>query len=131
MGGLHVFVVRHASVRLSLQRNPAFRAETEFGRPVENWTNAGLDPDLVKPGVARFGQRLDKVERAAVGFFPVMKGRVADIHRGHAFVLVLGRDRVALKGGQANGDLEGGSRRIRGTISARKERDVGISPATP
>ena len=44
----------------------------------------GLDPDLIKPRVARFGQRLHEIERAAVGFFPVVKSHVANVDRRHA-----------------------------------------------
>ena len=35
-----------------------------------------LIPDLIKPGVARFGQRLDEIQRAAIALFPIVKSRL-------------------------------------------------------
>ena len=79
MRHLHVLIVRNASFDLAANRDSAFRAKPELECPIDNRLRTRSDADLVKPGVARFRQRLDKVERAAVAFFPVVKGHVADL----------------------------------------------------
>src|SRR5438034_10840671 len=113
MRGFHVFLVRHASIGFAAQRNSAFRSETEPLRPVNDRFCAGLDSDLVKPGVARFGQRLNKVHRAAVALLPVMKRQIPDLDRWDALELIARLDCAGLERGQTNRDLKDRSWRIR------------------
>ena len=106
MGDLHVLIVRNASFDLASNWDSAFRAKPELECPIDNWLRAGPDADLVKPGVTGFRQRLDKIERAAVAFFPIVKSDVADLDRGHALILILGGNGAALQGRNTDRNFE-------------------------
>ena len=75
----HVLVVRHAAFYFTAQRNAALRAKAKLQRPINDRFGAGLDSDLIKPGVARFGQRLDEIQRSAIGLFPIVESDVANL----------------------------------------------------
>ena len=85
-----------------------------------------LDPDLIKPCVARFGKRLNKIQRAAIGFFPIVESDVANLNCRNAFISIFRLDGMAFERGDSNGNLEGRSRRIRRTIRSRQKRNVRI-----
>ena len=67
--GLHVFVVRDPAFSLAAQRNAAFGAKAELQSPIDDRPRAGLDPNLIKPCVAGFCERLDEIQGAAIVFF--------------------------------------------------------------
>ena len=80
VGDLHVLIVRNAPFDLAANRDSAFRTKSELEGPIDNRLRTGLDADLVEPGVARFCQRLDKIEGATVAFFPIVKSDIADLN---------------------------------------------------
>ena len=65
---------------------PHLAPKPELERPMDNRFRAGLDPHLIKPGVARLGQGLDEVERAAVFLFPIVKRQISDLDGRDALV---------------------------------------------
>ena len=110
---LHVFVVGHASFHLAPQRDAALRAKAQLERPINDRRGAGFDSDLIKPRVARFGERLNKIQSAAIAFFPVVKREIADLDGRHAFVGVVRSDRTAFQRRDTDRDLKCRSWRIR------------------
>ncbi len=107
MSRFHVLIVRDASFRFSAQRNSALRAETKFESPFDDRLCAGLDADLIKPCVARFGQRLDKIERTAIALFPIVKSDIANLNSGDALIEIVRVNRARLERGDTNGNFEG------------------------
>src|SRR5206468_561231 len=77
---LHVFVVWHTTFHLAAQRDAALCAKAKLQRPLDDRFGASLDSCLVKPSVARFGERLDKVQSASIAFFPIVIGKVANLN---------------------------------------------------
>src|SRR4029077_17745990 len=94
------------------QRDAALRAETELERPFDDRLRAGLDADLIKPGVARLRQRLHKIERTLIAFFPIVKGEVANLNSRDALIKIVRTNRAGLKRGNSDCDLKGRARRI-------------------
>src|SRR5438132_13528349 len=94
MRGLHVFIVRDAAFRLAAQRNAAFCPKPKLECPINDWFGAGFDSSLVEPGIARFGERLNKIQRTAVAFFAVVKSDIANLECRHAFESSIGMNRA-------------------------------------
>src|SRR4051812_33144935 len=107
MSGLHVIIVRHASIHFAAQRNTAFGPETKPKRPIDDWFCTDFDADLVKPGVARFGQRLHKIKGTAVRLFPVVKDDIPDRDGRQALKFVVRPNGPTFERGNSNRDLEG------------------------
>src|SRR5207249_4030175 len=122
----HVFVVRDASFRFAAQRDPALRAETELERPLDDRLRAGLNADLIKPRVARLSKRLDKIERALIAFFPIVKGEVANLNSRDALIKIVRTNGAGLERRDSNCDLEGRARRISRTESTRQKWNIRI-----
>src|SRR3954470_795764 len=101
MRGLHVIIVRHAPVHFAAQRNTALGPETKPKRPVDDWFCTDFDADLVKPGVARFSQRLHKIKRTAIRLFPVMKDDIPDRDGRQALKLVVRPNGSPFDGGNS------------------------------
>ena len=57
----HVFVIRNAAFCFAAQRNAAFSAEAQLQCPINDWRRPGLYAGLIKPCVARFGERLHEI----------------------------------------------------------------------
>src|SRR5207244_54713 len=74
----------------------------------------------------RLRERLQKIQRPAIAFLPVVKSNVANLNRGRAIEFILRTDRAALQRRDTYRDLEGGARRIGRTKRARKERNIRI-----
>src|SRR6202011_5358293 len=123
---LHVFVIRHPAFDFAAQGDSAFSSKSQFECPIDNRSCASLDSDLVKPSVARFGQRLDEIQRSAIFLFPVVKSDVADFDSGNAFVEVVRCDRAAFQSGNTYRNLESRPGRISGSKGARQKRNVRV-----
>src|SRR5689334_11626874 len=104
---LHIGVVRHASFDFAANRNSGLRAEAEFLRPIDNRIGAGLNSDLIEPSVTGFGQRLNKIQEAAIGLLPVVKDDISDLDRWDTLILLARYYRSTLQGSDSDGDLEG------------------------
>ena len=126
MSHFHVFVVRDASFRFAPQRNPTLRAETELERPINDRLGANLNADLVEPGIARFCQRLDKIERTAVAFFPIVKGEIADLNSRDALIEIVRVNRAGFERSDSNRNFESRARWIGRPKCARKKWKIGI-----
>ena len=122
----HVFIVRDASFRFAPQRNSALCAKTEFERPIDNRRGADLNADLIKPGVARFCQRLDKIERTAVAFFPIVKGEIADLNSRDALIEIVRVNRAGFERSDSNRNFESRTRWIGRPKCARQKWKIGI-----
>src|SRR4029077_4711323 len=103
----HIGIVGHATFYLAANWDPAFGAETKSLRPIDDRVSAGLDPDLVEPGIARFGEGLDEIEETTIGFLPIVKGQVTDLDRWDALILLARGNRAAFQCRDPNGNLEG------------------------
>src|ERR1700726_2048218 len=121
MGRLHIIVVRDPTFDFATQGNSALRAKTELQRPLDNRFRAGFDSDLIKPGVARFGESLDEIQSAAVPLFPIVEGQVPDLDRGHALIKILRFNGAGFERGDAHGDFECRSRWISGAKGPRQK----------
>ena len=126
VGALHVLAVGHETRRLVAQRQARLAPEAEAAGVVDDLFRPGLDADLVEPGVAALGQRLDEVQVARVGLLPVVEEDVADVHARRAGELVVLVDGVAVERRRADDDLERRTRRVAGPEGARDERDVRV-----
>src|SRR5436305_14751007 len=104
---LVIGVVIHPAYYSAAYRNSGVRAEAEFLRPIDDRIRAGLDSDLIKPSVARFSQGLNKIQEAAIAFFPIVKGNVPDLDRWYALILFTWCYRSAVQRGDVDDDLEG------------------------
>ena len=69
---------------------PHLRAEAHLLRPIDDRVGAHLDAGLIEPRVARFRERLDEIQEAAVDLLPVVEVDVADLNRGRALKPSLG-----------------------------------------
>ena len=123
---LHVLIIRHASFRLAAQRDAAFRSKAQLDRPIDDRFCASLDSHLIKPRVTRFRQRLNKIQRAAIAFLPIVKSEIADFDCGHALVTVFRPNRTGFESGDADRDFEGRSRWVRRTECPWEKLNVGI-----
>ena len=102
----HVFVVRHATFRFAAQRNPAFRTEAESQCPVDDRLRAGLDSNLIKPGIARLRECLHEIERALIALFPIVKRKVADLNSGDALIKIVRTNGTSLECRNSDRDFE-------------------------
>src|SRR5262249_28663183 len=98
---------RHAAFRFGAQWNSGFGAETELERPVDDRLCAGLYSNLIKPGVARLGQGLDKIQRALIALFPIVKRDVTDLDRRDALIKIARAHHPGLECGDSDRDFEG------------------------
>src|ERR1700730_13519035 len=102
----HIRVVRHATFRIAAYRDPAFGAEAQSLCPIDNRLSAGLYSNLVKPGIARFGEGLDEIEETTIAFLPIVEGQIADLDLWHALILLARGNRAAFQCRDADGNLE-------------------------
>src|SRR5262249_22335465 len=107
MSRFHVVISRNSAFRFAAEWNSALGSKSKVIRPFNNRLRAGLDSNLIKPGIARFGQGLDEIQRASVSFFPVVKSDIPNLDTGDAFVEIVRRDRAAFESGDSYGDLKG------------------------
>src|SRR4051812_18709192 len=61
MRRFHVFIIWNAASDFAAQRNAALRAEAQLLRPINDRCRTCLYAGLIKPGVARFCERLHEV----------------------------------------------------------------------
>src|SRR4029077_16240011 len=94
--------------------------------PINDRFGASLDSGLIEPGVTRFGERLNKIERAAIAFFPVVIGQVTNLNGRNAFKSIVRSHSAALERGDAYRDFKRRSRRIRGTKCTREMGNIWI-----
>src|SRR2546423_3226166 len=114
----HIGIVRHAAFHLAANWNPAFGAEAQSLCPIDDRLSAGLYPDLVEPGIARFGKSLDEIEETTIAFLPIVKRQVTDLDRWYTLILLAGCNRAAFQCGDAHSNLEGRAWRVGGTKCA-------------
>src|SRR5207245_6875490 len=79
---------------------------------------AGLDSNLIKPCIARFGQRLDEIQRAAIALFPIVESDIANLNCRDAIKSIIWTHRGAFERGDADRNFKRRSWRIRRTIGA-------------
>ena len=123
---LHVFLVGNTSAGLGADGDAGAGAEPEISGPFPHAAGAGLDADLVKPGVARLGQRFAKVQRTGVAALPVAEIDPPDSEGAGALEFIIDVHHALLQGGEAGGHFENRTRRIRRAVGAGNERDVRV-----
>src|SRR5436309_10560465 len=103
----HIRVVRNATFHLAADWNPAFGAEAQSLCPIDNRLSAGLYSNLVKPGIARFGEGLDEIEETTIAFLTIVEGQITNLDRWDTLILLAGSNRAAFQCRDADGNLEG------------------------
>jgi hypothetical protein len=102
----HVLVVGDAPAGFGADGNTGAGTEAETSRPFPHAAGTGLNADLVKPCVARLGQRFAKIQRPRVAALPVAELEASDGHRAGALEFVVHVHYALLHGREAGGHFE-------------------------
>ena len=103
----HPFVIGDQAWGFADEGESGAFAEAEAAGEGEEVGGAGVDADLVEPGVAGAGDGAADGDGAFGGFAPVVERVVADADGGGAVDGGIGLDRAVVEGGEGDDGFEG------------------------